>query len=183
MYLQAIYRDSSWEDRITGGTCKKLCPLGVFEWCWFHSGLREKFSDAACILARGCSSHPPYVWMLPTTRGSEAHIWNHLEQHLEAVMSCNETQLFNYSGSISFATVKLSVAIQPPRHRSQHTIPVCYSSYVTLVAVQEASPLSSALPQWCPAQGNNCGKLSVPARGMKWKGKSRKYSELRTIAL
>lgn len=58
-------------------------------------------------------AHPPSAQMLSTTRGPEEHIWNHLQQHLEAVMSCNETQLSNYSGSTSFATVKLSVAIQP----------------------------------------------------------------------
>lgn len=88
-------------------------------------------------LGKRMCSHPANTWVLSTTRGSKEHIWNHFQQHLEAVMSCNETQLFNYSGSISFATVKLPVAIQPPQHRSQDTSPACSSSHGTLVMAQE----------------------------------------------
>lgn len=57
-------------------------------------------------------SHPPETWDSSTTGASKEHIWNHFQQHLEDVVSCSETQLFNYS--ISFATVRLSGAISSP---------------------------------------------------------------------
>lgn len=88
------------------------------------------------------------AWMLSTTRGPEVHIWNHLQQHLETVTSCNETQLLNYSGSVSFATVKLSVAVQPPGHKSQHTPCMPLITYNTCHTIGSISfTLSAALTE------------------------------------
>lgn len=117
-----------------------FCPVGVFLSAVDLSHVREKGS---VHLRRRMCSYTPKTWVLSTTRGSKEHIWNHFQEHLEAVMSCSETQLFNYS--ISFATVKLSVAIQPPQHRSQHTSSGCSSSHGTLIMAQEHQ-----LHQLCP---------------------------------
>ena len=88
------------------------------------------------------------AWMLSTSRGPEEHIWNHLQQHLEAVTSCNETQLLNYSGSVSFATVELSVAVQPTGHKSQHPSCTPLIAYNTCHSIGSISlTLSSALTE------------------------------------
>lgn len=110
-----------------------FCPVDAFLSAADLSCLREKGRDAMCISGRGCALTLPRHGS--KARGSKEHIWNHFQQHLEDVMSCNETQLFNYS--ISFATVKLSVAIQSPQHTSQHTSPEGSLSHGTLEMAQE----------------------------------------------